>query len=503
MQWTASLRGFLERPLLGYGPENHNLVWSANFDPGIYAVETDVFDRAHNQYLELLGTTGAVGTVAFFFIWGALGFTLYRGYKTQRISSTTLALLVGLQVSYATYLVFWFFDLNSTMLWILFASLTASLADPVTIIRPQGMQSSNNRALGWGLGVASTLLLVVLLDFQAYQPLRASRTLAAVDAYTEEPSQLVGAINVLAESPVGQTAHTPGAIGAFVVNLFSRYSVPSTDFRERELADQAFMIAIRSFRAEIHRDTLNDRLYANEARLLFAAADFYGTDSYRQEGIAALQHAITLSPRRIQPRLSLATTLLRQGDTTNARVVLADAVSADPELGEPRFRLGTLLGSSKIDSAARLMRESLALGYVGSPDQYLAIGKRLEFSGKPAAAAALYSEYLEAKYTKAVWEPSGIIGKSIPATDIAVAAHLPLLYVRAEESELAIKSAAALALFVPSQSEVVDRFVLDVGSRRRRTWLARNSLLSCGSTRSRAAADSAALGACAVFRRKL
>ena len=67
--------------------------------------------------------------------------------------------------------------------------------------------------------------------------------------------------------------------------------------------------------------------------------------------------------------------------------------------------------------------------------------------------------------------------------DIAVAAHLPLLYVRAQDSELAIKTAAALAAFDPSRAPLVERFVSDIGARRRRSWVARNSLLPCASPR--------------------
>ncbi|HYU52719.1 MAG TPA: O-antigen ligase family protein, partial [Gemmatimonadaceae bacterium] len=54
MQWRAALDGFRDRPLLGYGLENHNLVWGAHFDPGIYKIDTDIYDRTHNQFLEML-----------------------------------------------------------------------------------------------------------------------------------------------------------------------------------------------------------------------------------------------------------------------------------------------------------------------------------------------------------------------------------------------------------------------------------------------------------------
>ena len=125
MQWRAAIDGFRDRPLLGYGLENHNLAWSAHLDPDIYRLDTDVFDRTHNQYLELLATTGLIGTLAFLGIWLAIAVTLIRAYRDERVSVASLAILSGLQVAYAIYLLFWFVDLNSTMLWILFAALIA------------------------------------------------------------------------------------------------------------------------------------------------------------------------------------------------------------------------------------------------------------------------------------------------------------------------------------------------------------------------------------------
>src|ERR1700674_4042053 len=136
MQWSAAIDGFKERPLLGYGLENHNLVWSARFDPGVYRSDTDIFDRTHNQYLELLATPGLIGTLAFFGIWLAIAVTLIRAYRDERVSAASLAILSGLQVAYAIYLLFWFVDLNSTMLWILFAALIASRENPYGGVRP-------------------------------------------------------------------------------------------------------------------------------------------------------------------------------------------------------------------------------------------------------------------------------------------------------------------------------------------------------------------------------
>jgi len=75
--------------------------------------------------------------------------------------------------------------------------------------------------------------------------------------------------------------------------------------------------------------------------------------------------------------------------------------------------------------------------------------------------------------------------------------------VRAQESGLAIKTAAALSAFDSSRTGLVDRFVSDVGSRRRSRWVARSSLLPCASLRASKSNDASTLDACGVFRKKL
>ncbi|HEV7593818.1 MAG TPA: O-antigen ligase family protein [Gemmatimonadaceae bacterium] len=504
MQWRAAIAGFKDRPLLGYGLENHNLAWSAHFDPGIYRSGTDVFDRTHNQYLELLATTGLIGTLAFLGIWLAIVVTLVRAYRDERISAASLAILSGLQVAYSTYLLFWFVDLNSTMLWILFAALIASRENPHGVMRPAIARSRVSRGVPLTVMAGSVVVVVVALYSEGYTPLRADRALDSIDASRASVGRRLAEFDVLTSTPSHQTAHTSLVMGQYLASLRSRYPEMRRNPAERRMLERAFAKADSTFRQEIHRDTLNDRLYTHQAAMLLDAARFYGGGGYVEGAVASLHKAIELSPHRIQPRMLLATAYTERGESERARVVLEDAVKIDPDLGEPRYALAAnYLRDGKNDSALVLLESSLRHHYVGAPETYLAIGKRLEFSGRTAAAARLYSSYLEAKYTKAVWDRPGTIDRTIPTADIAVAAHLPLLYVRAQEGELAIKTAAALSAFDSSRTGLVERFVSDVGSRRRSRWVAKNSLLPCATVHVSRSDDAATLDACGVFRKKL
>jgi O-antigen ligase/tetratricopeptide (TPR) repeat protein len=504
LQWRAAIEGFKDRPLLGYGMENHNLVWSAHFDPGIYRSGTDIFDRTHNQFLETLATTGLLGAAAFLGIWIAIGATLVSAYRGGRLSVPAVAVLAGLQVAYATYLFFWFFDLNSTMLWIVAAALIASRATVGSVVLEATGQGGEKATTRPALALASMVVLAATIYAEGYIPIRANHALAAIDVPSGSIEQTLSRFEVLSATAARQATHAPMVMGVFIGSLSPRFKETRADSSQRRMLDRAFAESFAVFAREIQRDTLNDRLYTHQGSLLVEAAHFYDSRSYRMQAIDAFHKAIELSPHRIQQRLLLANVYTGARDYERALVVLSDAVNSDPQLGEPRYKLAqAYIGAGRSDSALAMLQSSLGLGYVGAPEIYLSMGKRLEFSGRSAKAAKLYAAYLEAKYTKAVWDRSGTIDTPIPTADIAVAAHLPLLYVRAQDSELAIKSAAALSAFDPSRAPLVDRFVSDIGARRRGTWVARNSLLPCASVRASRLADSVALGACGMFRRKL
>ena len=503
MQWRAAVAGFKDRPIVGFGPENHNLVWSAHFDPDIYAFDTDIFDRTHNQYLEVVATEGLLGIAAFAAIWIAIGVTTGRAYRSGRLTPAAFAVLCSTQFAYATYLVFWFFDLNSTMLWILLAALIASRGTVGSIvIEPthEGKVPVTKPALA----MAVFAVVVTALVWEGYVPLRADRALARIDSPSGGLASTVAEYDLLARSHAHQTAQSPMIMGQFLASLRPRLREIERDPVERALVGRAINRTLDAFAREIHSDSLNDRLYTHEAGVLMFAADFYNSRAYRQQAIDALHAAIDLSPRRIEQRLALARIYMGENDFERAIVVLNDAVKSDPMLGAPRYELAVAYqGARKSDSALIMLQSSLRHGYVGSPEIYLVMGKRLEFSGRNGSAAKLYSDYLEAKYTEAVWDRSEPIDRPIPSADLAVAAHLPLLYVRSRESDLAIKSAAALSAFDPARAPIVDRFVSDLGARRRKNWIARASLLPCSTVRASRLQDSTAVDACVVFRRKL
>lgn len=324
VQWEAAIEAFRDRPLLGYGPENHHLVWSAHFNPRIYGMDTDIFDRTHNQYLEILATTGLVGAVTFLAIWITIGYTLYRAYREARMTASTVALLAGLQVAYATYLVFWFVDLNATMLWILLAALIASHQRLGPVVRDATV-GSERPALARAIAIACVPILGLSLYFHAYAPLRTSYALSRLDARGGDMADAFRALEIASASRAPQTSHTPIVMAQFLGSLGDKIDEMRADPADRRRLDRAFRASIAAFDAEIRRDRLNDRLYTQKAGLLMQSSRFYGSAAQIEEAIVALQRAIVLNPVRLQQRRLLASAYVAKGDSARARATLSEA----------------------------------------------------------------------------------------------------------------------------------------------------------------------------------
>src|SRR6188472_1424573 len=95
-------------------------------------------------------------------------------------------------------------------------------------------------------------------------------------------------------------------MGEYLASLHPRFAEIRRNPAKRRRLESAFANATDAFQQEIHRDTLNDRLYTRQADLFLDEARFYAAPQYVGRAIDALNEAIELSPHRIQPRLLLA-----------------------------------------------------------------------------------------------------------------------------------------------------------------------------------------------------
>jgi len=82
--WQSAWKGFKERPILGWGPENFPAVFDKYFDQRHYLVNTPSetwFDRAHSVIFDYLAETGILGLLSYLGIYVVFYLIFFRSIK--------------------------------------------------------------------------------------------------------------------------------------------------------------------------------------------------------------------------------------------------------------------------------------------------------------------------------------------------------------------------------------------------------------------------------------
>ena len=105
IMWGIAYRGFLDRPILGWGPENYIQVFDRHFDTSYYTPGQPFgawFDRAHSIIFDYLVETGALGLVSYLSMFVVFFWQIFRIRKielTRRLLAEE-SILIGLAVAY-------------------------------------------------------------------------------------------------------------------------------------------------------------------------------------------------------------------------------------------------------------------------------------------------------------------------------------------------------------------------------------------------------------------
>lgn len=110
----VSWQGFLEYPVLGWGPENYNLVFDKHYDPRLYPAE-QWFDHAHNIIFDNLINAGALGLLSYLALLGVTIYLLFIYGKKDDESFTLSRIFIALVMAYFLQNIF-VFDALATYL---------------------------------------------------------------------------------------------------------------------------------------------------------------------------------------------------------------------------------------------------------------------------------------------------------------------------------------------------------------------------------------------------
>ena len=362
--WQSVGAEALKTPLFGIGAENIQVLFDRVYDPT--AIQEQWFDRTHNAFLDYFVQYGIIGFALFCALIAAFAREALRAVgEKQPIMPLDGPLFLLLILVYAVQNLF-IFD-TAVTLWLLFAlfallCVARGKATVTALALPRVPEVA-------ALALAGLIALFVIPV--SITPLRAN--LALADGYVYH---VFDARRATASMEKGY------ALGSYAdleygYQLYEMYTERQMTMLSGEARVIAYRFAAKVLSANYERYSYDARTATYYAHTLDSAPPEVTRDDARLN--AVIEHAIELSPKRIQPRYLLANQSIRKGDALpqgdpqrekyyrTAIQGLEGYAALVPTFAEPRYVLATLyLTIGEKETAAKWAAEGLA---VYKPDE--------------------------------------------------------------------------------------------------------------------------------------
>ncbi|MCL5781981.1 MAG: O-antigen ligase family protein [Patescibacteria group bacterium] len=344
--WPMALKGWTERPILGWGQENFNYIFNANYDPRMWSQE-QWFDRAHSVYLDWLVAGGLVGFVSYISLYVLLLLGIWKMPREDhhRKSHFTMAekvILTGLVVGYAIHNVFVFDNLASYVLFFALLAFIASIRNRYNENHPVlfGKREFSVESTEYVVAPITIIAFIVLVYFFQIRPLNAN-------------TRLITALRSCQQTTPDATLFDSALdVGAYVANQ---------EIREQILSCAGGIISGRQYAGptkmsyySLANKAIEDQIAAapKDARMYVLGGMFMNAVGQSAQALPLLEKAHLLSPRKQTVDLELAQSYLSTGQLEKSVDLLEQAYNLDTTYDGARILLAISLVLSGQESKA-------------------------------------------------------------------------------------------------------------------------------------------------------
>lgn len=444
LAWSVSWQGWQERPLLGWGPENYNLLFNARYNPALVAQEP-WFDRAHNFIFDIGTTTGFVGLILYLGIFASALILLVRGWKNEIFSFWTFAIFVSLLLSHLLQNLFVFDTLTSLVLLFLILAFIHSRFN-------QSVDAASKIKNSFSLFFVGLLVVGPLFYIGAWKPFQENRIgRAGFDAFAvgqdDEAMRLIE--RALSYNTYGNI-DVRRSVAEYVFEFLKQGGK-----RNPESLKRVIDYAILKMEENILEKPQDVKWYMYQGELYNLGAVVFGKPdpAYAKNAERRFLEARELSPARPQVYLEIAQARKIMGDHDGLWEILDEAFEVAPNYSLPHMH--ALVHAIEIGNRERETRE---LEWLFSNDIHFnreLIVDAYFSAGRIDKAIDVQLSQIEYSTVIAGREENGYAPKSIAGYYAVLAA----LYKEAGMYENAREAAYKAVEFDPSQKKSAEAFL--------------------------------------------
>ncbi len=337
--WKIAWKGFLERPLTGWGIDTFHILFNQHYNPeslrfGYYETW---FDRSHNTVMDVLSMTGLFGFVTFAAMFVTLFWSVVQAHRKGWIDAPITSVLIALPTAYFVQNLFVFdhpagFSMSFLMYAVAIAATSAQFNEKR---EEQPVATSPAHAIPWIAFGVLQVLAIALVWRTSVLPFKASiLSIKSNNAFNQGAYQVAfdyakqaAAIPTpyLDEQTFLQSRNFITVAGSGKLQQLSYW---------REWHDLIVKISEKHI-AEHDRNTHPRFIFARfaESMVPLVPADAEIAD-------AQYRRTIELSPKRQQLYYSYSRFLIDRGRADEALDALKTVATFDPEQGESYWLLG-------------------------------------------------------------------------------------------------------------------------------------------------------------------
>lgn len=356
LTWKASWQGWKERPLLGWGYENFNVVFDKNFPAPIYQDSGSQiwFDRAHNIIFDIGVTGGFLGLLSYLSIFGVAFWVLFkRRHLVNFYSQESLDTKDNqpkkeyLYVSFfgallASYFIQNLFVFDTPATYIAFFTILAFMASCVFWSEEENEGAGTSykiKDISPPLAIGIFVLLVGAVWFLNILPARANMDLAKALVNSKGPN--IQYVPDLLKKAVQDNTYMRFEIRQQLTEFLYTANIPNFKKEDYWNIHQFAISEMEKSLKEAPLDVKNYLhliiLYNNAARY---APDTNTVNELMQKSLDVGAKSIQLSPTRPQIYFQLGQTYMNLNQKDKAIEMLEKAVLISPNVAEAHWNLG-------------------------------------------------------------------------------------------------------------------------------------------------------------------
>lgn len=335
--WQMAYSGFVEKPIVGWGPENFSYVFNKYYQPSMYSQE-QWFDRAHNQFLDWLIAGGIPAFLLYLSLFGLCAVAIVR---SDKLNVPEQAVLLGLLGAYGFNNLLVFGDLMSSVYFFFILAFIHGLSMEGL---PRWMflsKSVGDKTIAVVAPIVAVVCLGGVWMLNAPGIVRAQNTLQAVLTQTHVDDGK-GGLTATPKDPKTNIAEFRVALGQ---NVW-----PGTQLGGQELMEQILQYAVAGSRSNVD-PAIKEELFVlaettgkefllqrkDDARLELFMGSLYSAYGRYPEAIEYLDMATAHSPAKQQILFEAGVARLNANDIEGALVILKKAFESDTSYNDARI----------------------------------------------------------------------------------------------------------------------------------------------------------------------